>query len=91
MEKVGLRHEKVNLMRHTGDRTIQDMIDYLGPEPSSAHAPSWVRSLGTWDWAVFPGETVVWEGDLEPGTHTVICAIVSPFGVWFGTGLIVED
>jgi hypothetical protein len=34
---------------------------------------------------------VNWEGNLEPGTYTMICANTTPFGVWFGTGLIVED
>jgi hypothetical protein len=83
----------VNLMRHTGDETVQDMIDYLGPDPSTRHQPSWVSNPqpAPWDSPVFPGQTVNWEGNLEPGTYTMICALLGPFGVWFGTGLIVED
>ncbi len=89
---------RVNLMRHTGDETVQEMVDYLGPEPSEKHQPSWVRDLGTWefpvwteDWPAFAGRTVRWEGDLEPSIYTMICASVHPtYGVWFGTGLTVS-
>jgi hypothetical protein len=84
---------KVNLMRHKGDETIQDMVDYVGPEPSTTHQPSWVSNPqpAPWDYpAVFPGQTVNWEGNLEPGTYTMVCALFDPFGVWFGTGLTVE-
>ncbi len=89
---------KVNLMRHTGDQTIQDMVDHVGPEPSAVHQPPWVVDLGTWDYPVwteeypaFTGRTVKWEGDLEAGTYTIVCAQVTPsYGVWFGTGLIVS-
>jgi hypothetical protein len=84
---------RVNLMRHTGDETVQDMVDYLGPDPSTKHQPSWVSNPqpAPWDSPVFPGQTVNWEGNLEPGTYTMICALRDPFGVWFGTGLIVEE
>lgn len=27
-------------MRHTGDETIQDMIDYIGEEPTTKHHPN---------------------------------------------------
>jgi hypothetical protein len=93
MEVDEWRPFKVNLVRHTGDETVQDMIDYLGPEPSTKHQPSWVSnpSPPPWDYPVLPGQTVNWEGNLEPGTYTMICAYPSPLGVWFGTGLIVED
>lgn len=81
----------VNLMRHTGDETIQDMIDYLGEEPSINHAPDWVYSIpGVWR-AVSAGEIHIWEGVLEPGIHTMVCTRGRPFGVWFGVGLTVED
>jgi hypothetical protein len=84
---------RVNLMRHKGDETVQDMVDHLGPDPSAKHQPSWVSNPqpAPWDNPVFPGQTVNWEGNLEPGTYTMICAQLYPFGVWFGTGLIVED
>ena len=83
---------KVNLMKHTGDETIQDMIDYLGPDPATRHQPSWVRDLGTWSYSAFADSPVHWEGNLEAGTYTLVCATSIPtFAVWFGTGLIVED
>jgi hypothetical protein len=85
---------RVNLMRHTGNQTAQDMIEYLGPEPSLKHQPLWVSNPQPvpWESPAFPGKTVIWEGDLEPGTYSLICATTQPaFGVWFGTGLIVED
>ena len=84
----------VNLMKHKGDQTIQDMIDYIGPEPSTGHQPSWVSNPQPAPWnypAVFPGKTVTWEGNLEPGTYTMVCALTDPHGVWFGTGLTVEE
>ena len=81
-----------NLGRHRGDETVQDMIDYIGAEPSPKHAPPWVSHVqpSLWDQTVLPGQTLTWEGDLEPGTYTMVCAHLDPFGVWFGTGLTVE-
>jgi len=35
----------VNLVRHIGDETIQDVIDIIGEEPSKAHAPSWTVDI----------------------------------------------
>jgi len=80
----------VNLVMHTGDETIQDAIDYIGEEPTTKHAPSWTRDLGTWK-GVPPGERLTWEGDLEPGIYHMVGARLTPFGVWFGIGLTVED
>lgn len=80
----------VNLVVHTGDETIQDAIDYIGEEPTTKHHPYWTRELGTWK-GVLPGERLTWEGDLEPGIYHMVCARFTPFGVWFGTGLTVED
>ena len=80
----------VNLVRHTGDETIQDMIDYIGEEPTTKHHPSWTRELGTWR-SVPPGESHTWEGVLEPGIHTMVCARLLPLGVWHGGGFTVKD
>ena len=80
----------VNLMRHRLDKTIQDLINYIGEEPSTKHAPSWTREVGTWN-PIPAGESDRWEGDLEPGIHTMVCAGLGPLLVWFGTGLTVED
>jgi hypothetical protein len=79
----------VNMMRHTGDETIQDMIDYLGEEPSSNHHPRWSEEVGTWK-IISSGNSHIWNGTLEPGIHTMVCA--SPqYGIWYGGGFAVED
>ena len=88
------RGAAVNLVRHTGDETIQDMIDTIGEEPSTGYVPSWVEELGTWE-RVAPGESYTWEGVLEPGIHTMGCAKLTTglpgWEVWFGGGLTVEE
>jgi hypothetical protein len=80
----------VNLVRHTGDQTIQDMIEYIGEEPTTKHAPGWVEELGTWKLTT-RGESHTWEGVLEPGIHTMVCARYRPSGAWHGGGFTVED
>ena len=80
----------VNLLRHTGDQSIQDAIEYIGEEPTTKHHPSWSRELGTWA-SVAPGSTHRWEGVLEPGVHHMACARLQPIGAWFGGGFTVED
>jgi hypothetical protein len=69
--------------------TIQDVIDDLGPEPSTKHHPPYTRELGTWR-VILPGESHLWEGNLETGPYAMVCVRMSPLGVWFGTGLTVE-
>ena len=76
----------VNLLRHTGSETSQDVIGYLGEEPSSKIASPWTIKDDTWQ-AILPGDEHTWMGDLEPGNHHMVCARISPLGVWFGTGL----
>jgi len=81
----------VNLVRHTGEETIQDMIDIFREEPSTEQRPSWTIEIqGVWK-SVSADESHTWEGVLEPGIHTMVCARLVPLGVWFGTGLTVED
>ncbi len=80
----------VNIVKHTGDETIQDMIDYIGKEPSSVHHPTWTRELGTWR-RVAPGATYIWNGHLLPGIHTMVCATWEPVFVWFGGGFSVDE
>jgi hypothetical protein len=80
----------VNLVGINEGYTIQDVIDDLGPEPSTGHHPSWTRELGTWR-STAPGESHLWEGDLEMGLYAMVCVRMSPLGVWFGTGLTVES
>jgi len=78
----------VNMVRHTGDESIQDKIDYLGEEPSSKHHPNWSEEVGTWK-LINSGMIHIWEGELDPGIHTVVCA--SPkHGVWHGGGFEVD-
>ena len=80
-----------NLVRHTGDETIQDMKDTFVEEPSTAHHPAWTTEIkGVWK-VIEAGESHTWEGILEPGIHTMVCARITPLGVWFGTGLTVEE
>jgi hypothetical protein len=80
----------VNLVRHIGDETIQDVIDYIGEEPSTKHHPSWTEELGTAS-ITDRSETHTWEGVLEAGIHHMVCYTVRPFGGWFGAGFTVED
>jgi hypothetical protein len=81
----------VNMVRHTGDKTIQDMIDYIGEEPDTKHHPGWSIEIAGVFRSVRFGESHTWEGVLEPGVHTMICADVSPLGVYYGGGFTVED
>ena len=61
----------VNLARHKGDETIQDAIDHIGEEPSTMRAPNWTKDIrGVWH-AVLSGKFHKWEGDLEPGIHSM--------------------
>jgi hypothetical protein len=65
------------------------MIDYLGPEPSTNHAPDWAVSLGPWK-AVGSGKRHTSEELLEPGIHTMVCNDPR-YGMWFGGGFTVEE
>ena len=80
----------VNLLRHTGDQTIQDAIDHIGEEPSQQRTPGWSDEYEGLASSVAPG-TYTWEGDLLPGTHHMICANRNPLGVYFGGGFEVTD
>ena len=84
----------VNMVYIKKGYTIQDVIDDLGPEPSTKHHPPWTYELGTWK-STAPGESHHWEGDLAAGLYAMVCARLSPDGdtyldAWFGTGLTVE-
>jgi len=79
----------VNLVRHRHDEPMQDMIDYLGEEPSSKHAPPWVTQLNIWHLTRY-GEVHAWEGVLEPGIHTMVCAC-GQLGIWYGGGFVVQE
>jgi len=79
------------MVRHTGGKTIQDMKDTFVEEPMSGHRPSWAIEIkGLWS-GIPSGESHFWEGVLEPGIHTLVCARLTPLGVWFGGGFTVEE
>ncbi len=80
----------VNLVSIDEGYTIQDVIDDLGPEPSTGHHPPWTRELGTWR-STPAGETHHWEGNLDAGLYAMVCARGAPVGAWFGSGLTVAD
>jgi hypothetical protein len=79
-----------NLVRHLGDATAQDMIDFLGEEDARNRWPSWALNFGARGWA-YPGKRHIWEGVLKPGIHTMHCLTDRPVGLWFGGELMVED
>lgn len=84
-----------NLISLMGDKTLQDVIEYNGEEPSTKHAPSWSVSVPDVWKEIEAGESRIWKGSLEPGIHALVCARTPPWpesiGVWLGTGLTVED
>ena len=70
-------------------KTIQDVIDYSGPEPSVKHAPVWSSDVPyIWE-EIDPGEIHTWQGRLWPGLHVLVCVRIEPFGVWIGEGVLV--
>jgi hypothetical protein len=79
------------LLRHHGDKTIQDMLDTFVDGYSEVLRPAWVSLVDPTLRYVPPGESYTWEGVLDPGIHTALCAPAGHVGVWFGAGLTVED
>jgi hypothetical protein len=68
-------------------KTIEDMIEYQGEEPTSQHAPAWSQRMNTWK-GIGPGRIHHWEGELESGDYAAVCTSFT-LGTWLGTGLIV--
>lgn len=81
----------VSFLRHTGDETIEDVIQYIGDEPSTVTSPRWVTHLGTYRQQVQAGESYLFERDLIAGLHHMVCIRGVNRGVWFGAGILVED
>lgn len=84
-----------NLVMPLGDKTLQDLIDLFGEEPSQQHAPSWSFSIpGVWK-EINAGESHFWEGALEPGSYILVCAKTvawpEPINVWIGKTWTIED
>ena len=70
--------------------TIQDVIDYNGPEPTTKHHPSWSQEIaGVWQ-VIASGESHQWEGDLEAGLYAGRWVRMSPLCAGFGFGVTVE-
>jgi len=78
----------VNLLMLLDGKTIEDVIEYSGEEPTTKHHPPWSRELGTYK-ATAAGRNRHWKGELEPGEYFMVCAGFSS-GVWLGTGLTVK-
>ena len=79
----------VNFLQLLEGKTYQDVIEHTGPEPSTKHAPSWARELGSWSTTLAGGGSN-WKGDLEPASYFMVCARVFPLAVWLRTGLTVK-
>ena len=71
-------------------KTISDLIEYNGEEPSTKHAPFWSQELGAYE-LVQSGKQHRWEGELEEGDYFLVCVSITPFGAWTGTGLSVRE
>jgi hypothetical protein len=82
------------VLRHEKDKTYQDMVNYLGEEPSTKHSPKWGRDQGAWrsdSDLILPGEIFTWEGFLAYGIHTLVCVRAEPHNVWIGGWFTVEE
>ncbi len=79
----------VNFLELLEGKTIEDVIEYNGPEPTTKHHPSWSRELGSWS-RVSAGLTHEWEAHLDPANYFMVCVQMDPLGVWLGTGLTVD-
>jgi len=79
----------VNFLELLEEKTIEDVIEYIGEEPATGHHPWWSRERGSWQ-PIPTGTSQKWEDNLTPGDYFMVCARVSPLGVWLGTGLTVR-
>ena len=76
---------------HSFNKTIQDMIDYLGEEPSPIeNNPAWSKRITPWV-PIQPGKSYTWKGVLGPRIHSILCVRLNPYGTWLGAGLTVEE
>jgi hypothetical protein len=83
-------HAAVNMLRHKQGKTIEDMMALFADGVSTAHHPAWTEEVGTWE-PIEPGMIQVWRGELRPGIHTLVCASLCPWLVWFGGGFAVGE
>ena len=85
------RWATADISRLTGNKTVEDMIEYMG-DPPSPFDPPWADHVTPWH-PVMAGKTSTWEGNLEAGIHTTACIELfsgGGFGAYFATGLTVE-
>lgn len=79
------------LMRHAGDETIQDMIEFLGEDPLTEDLPPWAHGQ-TPPKSVAPGEGASWDLAMGEGIYSMACfSAKPPYPMWFGTGLTVVN
>ena len=80
----------VSVIKLDPGKTLEDVIEYNGGDPTSKHAPPWARALGTFV-PVPVGETKTFNLNLQPASYVMACARTDPsLLVWLGTGLTVE-
>jgi len=85
------RFATADLSKLNGDKSLQDMIDYMG-DPPSPYEPPWAKNVNPWN-PVNAGKTSTWEGNLEAGIHITMCIELlsgGGSGAYFATGLTVE-
>jgi hypothetical protein len=85
------RWATADISRLTGNKTVEDMIEYMG-DPPSPYEPPWAERVTHWH-PVNTGKTSTWEGNLEAGIHITSCIELfsgGGSGAYFATELTVE-
>jgi hypothetical protein len=77
-----------NLLMFVDGKTLEDLIEYNGEEPTPRHYPDWAQRMSTWK-GIAPGRIHHWEGELESGDYAMVCTSFT-VGTWLGTGLMVR-
>ena len=79
----------VDFVKLAEGKTWNDILDYLGPLPSSKTRPDWVTGPAPEE--VPAGESSSRELSVTGGNYVVVCARSSPLEVWPAGVLMVED
>ena len=80
-----------NFVRLQEDKTKADLDEYYGAEETtSEHHPTWTAEVAGYYARIEPGETYVWEGEIEPGVHFLVCGEAMPLLVYKGGVFTVE-
>lgn len=78
-------------MKHAEGYSHQDMLDLFIDGYSGGHHPGWTTEIqGVWK-VINANTSHTWTGNLEPGLYTLVSARMTPFGVWYGAGLTVNN